>query len=236
MNTTTSSRPARWLAHELGNYLAALRTNLNLLYGRGEDIPSRDRPRWERVLNSCEKLEAMTKDMLQLGKEADTDSQPPLQSGFRTVDLPTLVKRICLREFSDAFGSILFSRAGASGRQVFGNETLLEGAFSNLFRNAFAAGATRIEVDFRLLAGKLAVSVEDNGHGCGEEILDKIFEDDFTTKKDGAGLGMGLVREIVHAHGGEITAFSKNVLGNASGLIILLSFPIKGEGSKPIKP
>ncbi|SMC22890.1 PAS domain S-box-containing protein [Desulfacinum hydrothermale DSM 13146] len=57
----------------------------------------------------------------------------------------------------------------------------------------------------------LKLSVEDTGHGIAPEILDKIFEPYFTTKKEGLGTGLGLAttHSIVTACGGGITVYSE---------------------------
>ncbi len=51
---------------------------------------------------------------------------------------------------------------------------------------------------------RLAVVVEDTGPGIGENDLGKIFDPYFTTKADGSGLGLSIVRKIVEAHGGSM--------------------------------
>ena len=59
--------------------------------------------------------------------------------------------------------------------------------------------------------------VEDNGCGIKQEIIDRIFEPYFTTKKEGEGTGMGLavVHGIIKSYGGEIIAFSRPGEGTA---------------------
>lgn len=59
------------------------------------------------------------------------------------------------------------------------------------------------------------VSVEDRGHGISPVQLPRIFESFFTTKETGMGLGLALVRSIVEAHGGEISA-ENNTHGGAT--------------------
>lgn len=73
--------------------------------------------------------------------------------------------------------------------------------FENLFRNALehADGAVRVRV--QPLDGRDGFSVSDDGPGVPEENRDQIFEPGFTTKDDGTGLGLQIVRQVVHAHG-----------------------------------
>ncbi len=54
------------------------------------------------------------------------------------------------------------------------------------------------------------VTIKDSGPGIKEEIIDRIFESNFSTKKSeikfGLGLGLSICKDIVEQHGGTITA------------------------------
>ena len=73
---------------------------------------------------------------------------------------------------------------------------------THLIGNALQHGATEIEVSVR--DGCLMLS--DNGPGVSDGNRDRIFDPFFTTNRDGGGTGMGLaiVRRLLHAHGAEI--------------------------------
>jgi two-component system NtrC family sensor kinase len=68
---------------------------------------------------------------------------------------------------------------------------------------------------------KLMVSIRDNGTGMAAEILSKIFNLHYTTKKGGHGLGLYNCKAIVEQHGGTLTAESK--LGE--GTIFTVTLP-----------
>ena len=57
------------------------------------------------------------------------------------------------------------------------------------------------------------VIVSDNGLGVSKINRDKIFEPKFTTKSDGMGLGLGIVRSIINSHRGKISYKSKSKKG-----------------------
>ena len=67
------------------------------------------------------------------------------------------------------------------------------------------------------MEGNVIVRVEDNGPGIEPEILDRIFDPFFTTKNvgEGTGLGLGIAHQIIHAHGGAISATSELGVGAA---------------------
>ena len=62
-------------------------------------------------------------------------------------------------------------------------------------------------------SGQVRVDVEDNGPGIAPDVLPRIFEPRFTTRhgqvRFGMGLGMGLAKSVVDAHGGTITVRSQ---------------------------
>lgn len=68
------------------------------------------------------------------------------------------------------------------------------------------------------------LSITDTGHGMGPEILKRIFEPFFTSKRVGEGTGMGLavVHGIVEGHGGEITVNSQP----GKGTIVHVYLPV----------
>lgn len=68
---------------------------------------------------------------------------------------------------------------------------------------------------------RVAISVADNGEGILPEVLDKIFVPFFTTKEGGSGIGLSLCRQIMHLHGGSITATSTP----GTGTCFILMFP-----------
>jgi len=86
----------------------------------------------------------------------------------------------------------------------------LEQALINLLKNAFeATGAQpdggRAWVGARLVrGGRLRIEVRDDGPGVPPELTAQIFTPFFTTKKQGGGIGLAMVRHLVHENGGTV--------------------------------
>ena len=57
------------------------------------------------------------------------------------------------------------------------------------------------------------IEIKDNGSGIKEEIINKVFEPNFTTKNSGMGLGLAMVKNIVRDFGGEISFITKLGVG-----------------------
>jgi signal transduction histidine kinase len=82
----------------------------------------------------------------------------------------------------------------------------LRRAFANLYRNAAEAMQGRGAIDVTVAAddGGLVVTIADHGPGIPAELRQRVFEPYFTTKADGTGLGLALVRLSLEAHGATI--------------------------------
>ncbi len=80
----------------------------------------------------------------------------------------------------------------------------------NLVKNAMEVSPPEAPVTIRSESKghRVYLIVEDNGPGIPEEIADRIFDLYFTTKSNGAGLGLSIVEKIVQGHGGSIRAES----------------------------
>jgi signal transduction histidine kinase len=74
-------------------------------------------------------------------------------------------------------------------------------------------------------AGALRVTVQDSGPGIAEKDLGHIFEPLYTTKTEGLGMGLAIVRTIVSAHGGAVGA-ENNPEGGAS---LRFTLPVSRE-------
>jgi two-component system nitrogen regulation sensor histidine kinase NtrY len=82
---------------------------------------------------------------------------------------------------------------------------LLDQALINLVRNAIEALRDTAAGRIALCAqrdsdGRVAIAVADNGPGIAPDQRDKIFVPFFTTKRQGSGVGLTLVRQIATAH------------------------------------
>src|SRR5215475_10859003 len=98
-------------------------------------------------------------------------------------------------------------------RAIDGDPVQLQQVLLNLLINAFDAMRDRPPSGRKVLIatqsngdGTVRTSVRDHGVGISEDMRDRVFDPFFSTKIEGLGMGLAIVRSIVEAHGGTITA------------------------------
>ena len=88
---------------------------------------------------------------------------------------------------------------------------------TNLIKNSIQAiplnREPSIEVKISQSSKSVKIVVSDNGIGVSKKNREKIFEPKFTTKSDGMGLGLGIVKNIINSHRGKISYKSKTKKG-----------------------
>ena len=91
-------------------------------------------------------------------------------------------------------------------RWILVDPNQIEQVFINLLTNSLFALADKenkkITISAELKEKRLYLVITDNGTGIEPEIEDKIFLPFFTTRKEGAGIGLTLSKNIIEAHGG----------------------------------
>jgi signal transduction histidine kinase len=115
------------------------------------------------------------------------------------------------------------------GGQTHLDETLFIEALSNIIENSVEAlprgGWIRIAMTviyspvFRAKKA-LEIEVEDNGQGIPPDKLNEIFQPYYSTKTEGAGIGLTIARRIVEAHGGRINVQSKEGIGTRLAIVL----------------
>ncbi len=96
--------------------------------------------------------------------------------------------------------------------ELQGNQDALLGALANLCMNSLQACASEPRIEIRItttLHGLLSISLKDNGCGMDRDTRAHIFDPFFSTKTDGTGLGLAVVKAVVESHQGRIAVFSR---------------------------
>lgn len=107
---------------------------------------------------------------------------------------------------------------------IYADKTQMNRLFTNLFVNAAEAceGVTdcRIWVREKIDGENITIEIEDNGSGISDDMKNKIFTPNFTTKTSGTGLGLAMCKNIVDIMGGHINFDTKP--GNGTTFYVVL--------------
>ena len=202
---------ARRVAHEIKNPLTAMRIAVDQL--------GRTAGQSDRQTTAVDVLEAETQRLVQLAKEFAEFGRLP-EGPKSEVDLVDLLMDLGKSAVpSEVDVSV---RANGEPCKLVGHYDPLRRAFANLLRNAAEAmgGRGSIEIAVTRDGNGLAVTIADHGAGIPDDLRQRVFEPYFTTKSDGTGLGLALVRQTIEAHNGSITV-AETPGGGATFSIVL---------------
>ena len=104
------------------------------------------------------------------------------------------------------------------------NRDTLVGALLNLLENAIQAGdaSLRLKVHLYARGNSLRLCVSDNGGGIDATVLERLGEPFFTTKTNGTGLGLTVVKAVARAHQGQLQLRSRPGRGTCALLLLPL--------------
>lgn len=217
----TWKRVIRVISHELNNSLAPIsslshsgKIAMSKMESAASPSPA-EREDWEKlqlILGSIGERAAHLKDFIE-GYAQFARLPAPRWSTF---DLLPVLHKIAEHQ---AFSVV----SQQSTMTVTLDQTQLEQVLINLVKNARdACGAQgNIQVSARFRGDNLLLVVADDGPGMSDQVMQQALLPFYSTKQDGAGLGLPLCREIVEAHGGQLSIRN----GQESGFEVMLQFP-----------
>jgi signal transduction histidine kinase len=186
------------IAHEVRNPLAGMKGALEVL--RTELTMRANREIVEELLAQITRLETLVRDLLTFAR--------PTALTVKPCSLHDMLDRM-LRTYqdgADVAGVTIQRIYGPGSGTIEADPQQLEQVFLNLIHNAFQAmehGGT-LTVTTLAEPGAVRISFHDTGKGIAPAELQRVFQPFFTTKHRGSGLGLPIVKKIVHAHGGVI--------------------------------
>jgi two-component system sensor histidine kinase HydH len=230
------SRLAAGLAHEIKNPLSTLSINLALLEedwnrGRGAAGPEptqreqRSLRRIRTLQREVGRMETILEEFLRFARGAQINRAPK--------DLSQLVAE--LLEFvepeNEKLGIRHHAELPAGLPLVMIDETAIQQTVLNLLKNAREAMPSGGELIVRVRRdGNWAeLSVTDTGIGMGPEALAHCFDEYWSDKKGGTGLGLPTARRIVEEHGGTIHVVSEPGRGTSFTIYLPLVVEISRQ-------
>lgn len=219
-------RIAAAVAHEVRNPINSILVQLELLRGPGS---SKRNPidYYERIERQALKLEALMRDMLAL--------RDPIQPRDLTESsLRELVEQVATRwreAHPDRAEDLQVELPEGPPLVVYVDEERITQAVHNLLDNAAAHSRARTPIRLRLekRGGHALLHVLDRGCGVPEVDLEAMFDPFYSKRRGGSGLGLQIVRAIMHAHGGSVEGRNRpedQGTDGPAGLALMLRLPL----------
>ena len=207
---------ASGVAHDFNNLIMGIQSNAESMLAQPSLAPQA-RDSLVNIIRACSTGASLTRSLLGYAKR-----QPLTMAPFNLVDLINDVARIAGvasgkyrialgKEFQDPKSEIL----------LVGSYSSLSHCLLNLIKNARESmpdGGT-IHVLWEGTDSRATVTVRDHGAGIPEKDMAHIFEPFFSTKKQGTGLGLAMVRGILIQHSGTVEIRSTVGMGTSVSLV-----------------
>ncbi|MFH1754070.1 MAG: ATP-binding protein [Candidatus Latescibacterota bacterium] len=212
---------ARRLAHEIKNPLLPIRLTIEELR---DQYKGSDKQYGELLSESARVVGDELDSLQKLVKEFSSFAKMPEMSP--RIDSMERLLRDVTRLYPQA--SVRIESHTAFEDFAFDPDQMRR-VFINLFDNAIAAlGGSKegsIRIALNQANGDAMIEFADNGPGISPERLTKIFDPYFTSKSEGTGLGLAMVKNIILLHGGTIEAQSTE----GSGALFTITIPMRRD-------
>ena len=209
------------ISHDLRNMLTTARL---ISYSLSESAEPRVRGASPRLMSALDRAVDLCTRTLDFTR----DGAPRLERS-----------RFDLAPFLEEVGDgLLADRNGSTGwdvqdcdASVFADRDQLFRVVSNIALNALQAGANRIAFRSRCRDERLDVEIRDNGPGLPPRAQENLFRPFAgSARPGGSGLGLAIAREIMRAHGGDVTL----VHTGGDGTVFRLVLPVADARRKPV--
>lgn len=201
----------RVLTHELLNSL----TPVVSLAATADTLLAHEQPDVEHARAAIQTLNRRAAGLLAFITAYRSVARPPEPRPVRFMAEPFADE--LARLFALDWPACTLAIAVAPDLSLVADPDLLAQALLNLLRNAGQATAdtpqATVRLEMRGEADGVTIAVTDNGPGIDAALAADIFLPFFTTRAEGSGIGLNLVRQIAVAHGGSIEATPANPHG-----------------------
>ncbi len=216
---------AKQVAHEIKNPLTPMKLKLQLLQ---RSIDNHDPDVLERIKQTIPQLIEQIDTLAHIAGEFSTFAKMPNYRPSPICPYELLQNIIPLHQTAHVTISLNTDEASTQ-TFITGDKDYFVRMINNLIQNAIQAipedREGHIAIQLKNTGKHLVISVKDNGLGIPENIRDKIFQPNFTTKSAGMGLGLAMVRMIVENFGGNIIFTTEENKGTE----FILTFPVKRD-------
>jgi signal transduction histidine kinase len=189
-------RIAAGLAHEIRNPLGSITGSIEMLR-ESQALSEEDRRLCDIVQREARRLNDLVGDMVDLSR--------PRRPRPEATDVASLAREVVALAANAARGSDVVVAYAGPDRETYArcDGHQMRQVLWNLVRNAIQASSAGSTVTVRVEQRErdVTLAVDDQGQGIPETVALRIFDDFFTTRTHGAGIGLAVVRRIMQDHG-----------------------------------
>ncbi len=207
---------AKQVAHEIKNPLTPMKLALQQLIisykDKSHDFDKLFEKVSQTVLHQIDNLNQIASEFSRFAK------MPSLK--IEVVDLVSSLNDTVNMFIHEKTSIIINSKL--SKADIEADLSQLRRLFINLIRNSMQADAAKITIDLSEAGNNYQILFSDNGSGVNAADKEKIFNENFTTKKQGMGLGLSLAKRFLESIRGDIKLHSTS----KSGTTFLITIPV----------
>jgi PAS domain S-box-containing protein len=205
------------LAHELRNPLAPMRNAVAILQHQAGADPDTVQATSAMLARQVDQMVRLVDDLLDVSRI----SRNEIELRRECVDLASIMDRAVesVAPYCENMEHLLAVTLPPSAVYLDADPARLVQVFTNLLENACKymdrGGRMSFGAEISHARGDVVVWIKDNGIGIAKDQLDRIFDlfaqvdTSLTRTRSGLGIGLTLVKNIVEAHGGTVTARSE---------------------------
>ncbi|ASK64429.1 PAS domain-containing sensor histidine kinase [Virgibacillus phasianinus] len=202
---------AAGIAHEIRNPLTSLKGFMQLLQAG----VNRKEEYYKIMIDEIEKMETITSELLFISK--------PLTDNRKEENVEVMVHEIVALLLPQArLKNVEINWKRQEKHKIYCDRSQIKQVLINIVKNAIEAMVAKGEIEITISASdsELEIAIIDDGPGIPEEIIHKLGEPFFTTKKSGTGLGLMITKQILEKHNGRL-AIEQNISKGSTFKIIL---------------
>jgi two-component system sensor histidine kinase HydH len=206
------------ISHEIRNPLGIIRSSAELLKKKMKTVdPTSGIP--DIIVEEAGRLNKIITDFLDFAR--------PQQPNLSSCRIEEIIDKnlVFLAPQIEEKGYQVEKAYDADLPVIRADADMLYQAFLNILINAMQAmpAGGRIQVTVGMNNHQLRVVFADEGGGIPEDLLEKIWDPFFTTKDKGSGLGLGIVKNIINVHDGEVAIEVKPLQGTQ----VIVTLPVQ---------
>ncbi len=219
---------AKQIAHEIKNPLTPMKLSIQYLLRAYEMNPDQIGPMFKRVANTLiEQIDELNRIASEFSAFAKLPA--PQREYFELNEQVASVHRLFVNQ---ADNTSVHLHLADEPLCVFADKKHLMRVLNNIITNAIQAipddreGRVDVFVERKTdEPGRALIRIRDNGKGIPEELHERIFMPNFTTKSSGSGLGLAICRNLIQAMEGDIHFSSKE----GQGTEFVIELPLVDE-------